>query len=89
MLRKTYIEPRQPALWYSPWAMISGSTASMLKPRNRQHPILRGDASKIILLTVQVWCNVVTEKGEEAGNGKSLVTVADDFEVDGMSVEDE
>lgn len=30
----------------------------------------------------------MTEEGEEAGNGESLVTVADDFKVDSVVVED-
>jgi len=61
----------------------------MLKPRNRQDPILGCYASEVILLAMQVWSDVMTEEGEEAGNGKGLVAVANDFKVDGVAVEDE
>lgn len=88
MERDTHIEPRQTTPRHPEWAMISRPQTPMLKPWKRPDPIFGRYASKIILLAVQVRRNVVTEKGEEAGNGESLVTVANDCKVDGVAVED-
>jgi hypothetical protein len=35
---------------------------------------------------VQGWLDIVTEKGEKTGNGKSLVTIPNCFPVYGMSI---
>ena len=68
--------------------MVPTPTPSSLKPINRQDPIPWRDTSEVIFLAVQIRRDVMAEQGKEAGNCKSLVTVAEDFKVDSMAVED-
>ena len=50
--------------------------------------MFRRCGSEIVFLTVKVRRNVVTEKGEEAGNGDGFVAISNDGKVYFMSVED-
>jgi hypothetical protein len=83
----TYIEPRQSAS-RRPKMPPHSATSTLLTPVYRPHPRLRHQSAKIALLIVEIGRHVVTEEGEEAGNGECLVASHDDFEVDGMSVEE-
>lgn len=42
---------------------------------------------KVVLLLMQVRRDIVAQQGEEAGDSKGLVAVAQDLEVDGVQVE--
>ena len=62
------------------------STSAFLHPVYRQHPVLRLDISKVLLLLVQIWCDVVAHQCEETCDCKSLVTISDCFIVNRVMV---
>jgi hypothetical protein len=57
-----------------------------LHPCDGPDPVLGLDIAEVGLLLVQVGGDVVAHEGEEAGNGKGLVAVAQDLKVDGLFV---
>ncbi|KAL8996803.1 MAG: hypothetical protein Q9169_003772 [Polycauliona sp. 2 TL-2023] len=77
----SYIEPCQSAARSPPKV-----PATFCEPIERPNPRLRFDASEVVFLTVKIWRYVMTQKRKEAGNGKSFITIPDDFKVYGMPV---
>ena len=82
---RAHVEPSQTAPRYSPDPVLPSTTP--LEPADWEHPILRLYASKVIFLIVEIWRDVVAEEGEKAGDREGLVAVADDFEINRMSIE--
>lgn len=81
------IEPSQTAPWGPPRPPLSSTALS--PPADWQDPWLCLNATEVSLLVVQVRRNVVTEKGEEGGNGEGFVAFGDDLEVYGMPIKPE
>ena len=80
------IEPRQATPRCPPRPALS--TAASTEPIQGPDPRLdRLHVSKVFLLLVEVWGDVVAHEREEGRYGKGLVAVADDLEVDGVPVE--
>lgn len=82
----SYIEPCQSAPRYSPWPSLTAAT--LLEPTYGREPALRRCGSKIVFLTVKVGRDVMTEKGEEAGDGDGFVAVSNDGKVYFVGVKD-
>jgi hypothetical protein len=62
-------------------------TATPLEPGKRPEPVSdRPHLAEILLLLVQIGRHIVAEESEEGGNGKGLVAVADDAEVDEVPI---
>jgi hypothetical protein len=59
---------------------------TLLHPSDRPDPIFRFDVPEVLLLFVQTRSDIMTHESKEAGNGKSLVAVSQDFEVYGFLV---
>lgn len=81
----SHIEPCQAAARGAPNAL---TTATFLHPVQRPKPLFRLDPAEIILLTMQIRCDIVTHEGEEGGDTEGFVTVTEDLEVDGIVVEE-
>ena len=81
----TYVEPGQSAPRLSQPSMVFAA-CTLLHPSDRPDPILGFDVPEVLLLFVQTRSDVMTHESEEAGNGKSLVAVSQDFEVYGFFV---
>jgi|SRR5690242_8306978 len=80
-----YVEPRQPASGLSqPSLLLTART--LLHPSDGPDPVLWLDVSEILLLVVEIRCDVVAHESEEAGNGEGLVAVSQDLEVDCLLV---
>lgn len=67
---------------------MSETTLPFLKPTQRPEPSLGLDTPEIIFLAMQVGRNVVAHEGEESGDTKGFVAVAEDLDVDGVLVEE-
>ena len=79
------VEPRQAALGRAPGAPVAA--AALCEPVEGPNPGLHGaHLAEEVLLRMQVRGDIVTDEGEEGGDGKGLVAVRDDLEVDGVPV---
>lgn len=79
------IEPRQTTLGRAPRPALT--TAALGEPIQRPDPRFDGpQLAKEVLLRVQIRRRVVAEERKEGGNGKGLVAVRHDLEVDGVPV---
>lgn len=80
------VEPRQATYGSPPRAALT--TAAPGKPVQGPHPLLDGiHVAEKLLLLVQIGGHIVAHECEERGEGKGLVTIGHDLEVDCMSVE--
>lgn len=81
------VKPRQPAPRRPPGTLPVPATA-LGHPVHRPHPILDGlHLAKVLLLQMQVGRDVVAHQTKKGADGKGLVAVAQNLEVDGMVVE--
>lgn len=80
------VEPRQPAPRRPP-RTLPVPAAALGHPVHRPHPVLDGlHLAKVLLLRVQVGRDVVAHQTEEGADGKRLVAIAQDLEVDGVII---
>ena len=70
-----HIEPGQAIRGFLQPTLLLASRAS-LEPVYGPDPIPRLLHPKKVFLVVQGWCHIMAQEGEEAGDDKSLVTVA-------------
>lgn len=79
------VEPSQAALGRPPRTALTATALG--EPINGQDPGFDGSHfAKVGLLVVEVGGDIVTHEGEEGRNGKGLVAIGNDLEVDGVPV---
>lgn len=79
-----YIEPCQATSWCPPNAGLS--SPQFLNPGDRHDPRFGCYGAKVIFLFMEIVGQVMAQQGKEGGDSKSLIAVAEDFEIDAMSV---
>lgn len=81
-----YIKPSQPTARNPPNSMFT--SAALLHPVQGQDPLLRFYSTKVILLTMQIGCDITAHEGEECGNRKCFIAIANDAVVDCVFVKE-
>lgn len=81
----TYVEPCKSTVRLPQPAFVLAASA-LLHPGHGPNPVLWLHIPKVFLLVVQIRRDVMAHQGEEAGDCKCLVAVAENLKVDGIVV---
>jgi hypothetical protein len=77
----SYIEPSESAARPPQLAFIAVSTEAFLHPVHGPDPVQWLDTTEILLLGVEIGCNVRAKQSEKGGNRKWLITITNQLKV--------
>ena len=83
-----HVEPSEAGTGFSKGSSVL-TTGAFLHKEDAPNPIHGLQRAKVLLLLVKSGRHILAHEGEEAGDGKRLVAVSQDLEVDGMPVVDD